>query len=284
MSRVDRRSRPYDPELPTAQFVAGGCQRASRPSRFSRSIACTVPASASGARATAARRHSNSRGSPRCRNERSPKRDRSCQSRTGVFAIDAAIPSRATRSRFLVAELVDELQIDRLPAGEHAAVGDAIERIAVELAPRPAPSPGTRRRNPARSTRVAARASGLVGSKPLGAALSGDDFTSSTLTPTVFSRSVTFGYWKITPIEPTSEVLCATMWSRRHRGDVAARRGKAVDHHHHRLRAANLAQRVVKLLGAGGRAARTVDVHDDRLRRRSGRAVRAPRPARCRRG
>ena len=57
----------------------------------------------------------------------------------------------------------------------------------------------------------AARASGLVGSKPSGAALSGDDFTDSTLTPILSSRSVTLGYWNSTPIEPTSEVCCATM-------------------------------------------------------------------------
>ena len=59
----------------------------------------------------------------------------------------------------------------------------------------------------------AARASGLVGSKPFGAALSGEDFTSSTLTPRVFRRSVKFGYCTSTPIEPTSEALCAMMWS-----------------------------------------------------------------------
>ena len=60
---------------------------------------------------------------------------------------------------------------------------------------------------------MAARASGLVGSKPLGAALSGEDLISSTLMPMVFRTSVKFGYWNSTPIEPTSEVSCATMWS-----------------------------------------------------------------------
>ena len=34
----------------------------------------------------------------------------------------------------LVADLVDELEVDRLPAGEHAAVGDVVERVVVELA------------------------------------------------------------------------------------------------------------------------------------------------------
>ena len=57
----------------------------------------------------------------------------------------------------------------------------------------------------------AARASGLVGSKPSGAALSGVDFTDSTFTPILSSRSVTLGNWNSTPIEPTSEVCCATM-------------------------------------------------------------------------
>src|SRR5215468_10762551 len=60
---------------------------------------------------------------------------------------------------------------------------------------------------------IAARASGEVGSKPLGAALSGDDLISSTLTPSVFKRSVTLGYWNSTPIEPTSDVSSAMMGS-----------------------------------------------------------------------
>ena len=48
----------------------------------------------------------------------------------------------------LVAEFVDQLEVDALVAGEHAAVGDAAERLAVEMPARPAPGRGTRRRNP----------------------------------------------------------------------------------------------------------------------------------------
>jgi hypothetical protein len=58
---------------------------------------------------------------------------------------------------------------------------------------------------------MAARASGEVGSKPLGAAFRGEDLISSTLMPSVLRRSATFGYWNNTPIEPTSEVSSATM-------------------------------------------------------------------------
>ena len=58
---------------------------------------------------------------------------------------------------------------------------------------------------------MAARASGLVGSKPFGAALSGLDLINSTLTPILSRRSVKFGYSNSTPIEPTSEVCLATM-------------------------------------------------------------------------
>ena len=59
---------------------------------------------------------------------------------------------------------------------------------------------------------TAARASGLVGSKPFGAALSGEDLIVSTLTPTVFEQiGKRSGYWNSTPIEPTSEVCWATM-------------------------------------------------------------------------
>src|SRR5215207_779672 len=59
----------------------------------------------------------------------------------------------------------------------------------------------------------AARASGLVGWNGLGSALSGADLISSTRTPTVSSSFDTSGYWNSTPIEPTSEVSRATMWS-----------------------------------------------------------------------
>ena len=58
---------------------------------------------------------------------------------------------------------------------------------------------------------MAARASGEVGSNPFGAAFSGDDLISSTLIPSVFKSSETFGYWNSTPIEPISEVSKATM-------------------------------------------------------------------------
>ena len=47
----------------------------------------------------------------------------------------------------------------------------------------------------------------------VGAALSGVDFTASIFTPSLSRRSATFGYWNSTPIEPTKEVCCATMWS-----------------------------------------------------------------------
>jgi hypothetical protein len=58
---------------------------------------------------------------------------------------------------------------------------------------------------------MAARASGDVGSKPFGAALSGEDLISSILMPSVFKRSATLGYWNSTPIEPTSDVSKATI-------------------------------------------------------------------------
>src|SRR4029453_14390282 len=113
---------------------------------------------------------------------------------------------------FLVAELIDQLEIDRLTAGKHPPVRDFFEQRIVQAAAlfdEPA-EPG---KGSFTSASSAARASGLVGSKPLGAAFSGEDFTSSTLTPTVFINSVKFGYWNRTPIEPTSELCWATMWS-----------------------------------------------------------------------
>ena len=48
------------------------------------------------------------------------------------LAIDPSSRLREPGDRgLLVAELVDQLEVDRLPAGEHAAVGDFVERCAV---------------------------------------------------------------------------------------------------------------------------------------------------------
>ena len=60
------------------------------------------------------------------------------------------------------------------------------------------------------------------------------------------------------------------MWSAGQRGDIGAGGGEPVDHHHHRLLGLQLAQRVVELLGAGGGAARAVDMHDHRAGARLG--------------
>ena len=49
--------------------------------------------------------------------------------------------------------------------------------------------------------------------KPFGDALSGLDLIVSILTPILSSRSAKFGNWNSTPIEPTSEVCWAMMWS-----------------------------------------------------------------------
>ena len=58
-----------------------------------------------------------------------------------------------------------------------------------------------------------ARSSSVVGLKGDGSAFSGDDFTSSSLTPTLSISPVKSGNCTSTPIEPTIEDLRATMWS-----------------------------------------------------------------------
>ena len=63
------------------------------------------------------------------------------------------------------------------------------------------------------SERKAASASGVVRSNGLGDAFKGADFSVSMLTPSFSRRPTTFGNWNSTPMEPTSEVCCATMWS-----------------------------------------------------------------------
>ena len=44
-----------------------------------------------------------------------------------------ALASQAMAA-LLVADLVDKLEVDRLTAGKNPAVGDAVERLAVEVA------------------------------------------------------------------------------------------------------------------------------------------------------
>jgi len=53
----------------------------------------------------------------------------------------------------------------------------------------------------------------VVGLNGDGSAFSGDDFTSSSLTPSLSIRPVTSGNWMRTPIDPTIDDLRATMWS-----------------------------------------------------------------------
>ena len=101
--------------------------------------------------------------------------------------------------------------------------------------------------------------------KPDGSALRGADFTDSTLTPTLSRRPDRSGYWNRTPIEPTSAVSRATMWSAAMRRDVGAGGGGAVDEGHHGLLLGERPQVAVELLGAGGGAARRGDRHHDAL-------------------
>src|SRR5436309_4857113 len=74
------RRRNGPPDTPLAQFALEGCQRAKRPSRLTRSSACTVPESASARASEPSPTASSALAAARCRKERSLKRGRSCQS------------------------------------------------------------------------------------------------------------------------------------------------------------------------------------------------------------
>jgi hypothetical protein len=58
-----------------------------------------------------------------------------------------------------------------------------------------------------------ARSSSVVGLNGDGSALSGEDFTPSSLTPILAISSETSGNCTSTPIEPTMDDCLATMWS-----------------------------------------------------------------------
>ena len=93
----------------------------------------------------------------------------------------------------LLADLVHELQPDSLPAGKHPPVVDGRQLGVGEPTPvfdqafEPAVAVGDQRRERGADL-------GVVGSNPLGSALSGEDFTVSIFTPTLSRRPETSGY------------------------------------------------------------------------------------------
>ncbi len=80
-----------------------------------------------------------------------------------------------------------------------------------------------------------ARLGRLVGSKPFGAAFSGDDFTSSTLTPTVFIRSPKIRILKQHADRADQRRLLRDDLVGGERRDVAARGRETFDDDDHRL-------------------------------------------------
>src|SRR5262249_2939684 len=102
----------------------------------------------------------------------------------------------------LVADFVDELERDALPAGKDATVGHALQRRVVEVAARlhHAAKPG-----------IGVRDVSIDGRERLTEGRSVRYLYCQTLTPCICRRAVTFGYLNSTPIEPTREVSSATM-------------------------------------------------------------------------
>ena len=109
-----------------------------------------------------------------------------------------------------VADLVDSFRPIGLTAGEDAAVGDRLQLLVVEMAAilHQAFEPGVGILDD-RFDRGARLRRGRL--EAVRRCLERRGFDLSTLTPILFSRSATFGYWNSTPIEPTSEVCLATI-------------------------------------------------------------------------
>ena len=109
---------------------------------------------------------------------------------------------------------------------------------------------------------MAARASGEVGSKPFGAALSGEDLIDLHLDADLVQKIADIRILKQHADRADERGLLGDDVIAGNRGDVAAGGGKPIDHDHQRLFLLQPHQRVIKLLGAGGRAAGAVDMND----------------------
>ena len=117
---------------------------------------------------------------------------------------------------------------------------------------------------------MAARAAGLVGSKPEGEALSGLDLIEFDLDAKRLQRVGEIGILEKHADRADDRGVMGDDVVAAERRDIGAGGGQPIDHHHHRLLGLQGAQGVVKLLRAGGGAAGAVDVHDDGLGARLG--------------
>ena len=114
---------------------------------------------------------------------------------------------------------------------------------------------------------IAARASGEVGSKPFGAALSGDDLMRLDLDADLVEKIGDVGILEQNADRADQRGLLGDDVIAGQRRDVAAGGGQAVDDDDQRLLLLQPHQRIVELLGSGGGAAGAVDMHDDGARR-----------------
>ena len=127
---------------------------------------------------------------------------------------------------------------------------------------------------------IAARASGEVGSKPSGAALSGEDLIDFDLDADLVEKLGDIGILEQHADRADQRGLAGDDVVAGECGDIAAGGGQAIDDDDQRLLSFNRDQRIVELLGAGGGAAGLVDMDDHGARRaRLGQAGRAASPA-----
>ena len=190
-----------------------------------------------------------------------------CSRAPAVFgSIFFSLASQAMRV-VLVAELIDQLERDGLAAGEHAPVGDAASVGIVELPAllHQAAEPGIGIHDDRLDRRARLRRSSARSRS--GAALSGEDLISSTLTPT---RLQQLGEVRILEQHADRADQRGLL-----RDDVIGGQSRRCSRRMPRARRprppaasspSSRIERIVELLGAGGRAARAVDVHDHRLR------------------
>ena len=110
-------------------------------------------------------------------------------------------PSRASLRRTLIADGIDEFQVDSLPAGIDAALGQAGNRVGIEF-----PALGDQIHEPDLGLlhHLFGQGARLLvgGNERIGHGFKAPLLASSTLTPSVFIRSVTSTHWKMTPTDP----------------------------------------------------------------------------------
>ena len=176
------------------QFDGAGCHNASIPLRLRRSPAPTIPVCSTCRAILLNPSASNATEAAVRINVRSVKRGDNLKSRTGRSGATFFSATSHAIAVFSSPSWIDQLEVYRLPSGENAPIGDFLELCHRPCRAGSAPDRETRRRNPSlghRSRPAPPDWSVHIRSGPPSAATISPP---STFIPTVFRRSVKFGY------------------------------------------------------------------------------------------